>query len=61
MKRWVRSRGYGFIEPEGGGEDILVHHPDVGDLYELEKGQKVEYEVDKTRPRPRAVKVKVVG
>jgi len=61
VKRWIRSRGYGFIEPEGGREDILVHHSDIGDLYELKEGQKVMFEVDKTRPRPRAIKVKVIG
>lgn len=60
VKRWVRSRGYGFIEPDEDGENILVHHSDIGDLYELKKGQKVKFEVDKTRPRPRAIKVKVI-
>lgn len=60
VKRWIRSRGYGFIEPEKGGEDILVHHSDIGELYELKEGQKVRFEVDKTRPRPRAINVKVI-
>ena len=60
VKRWNSSRGYGFIEPEEGGQDILVHHSDIADLYELKKGQKVEFEVDKTRARPKAVKVKVI-
>jgi CspA family cold shock protein len=61
VKRWIKSTGYGFIEPEEGGEDILVHHSDTGGLYELREGQKVEFEVDKTRARPRAVNVKVIG
>lgn len=60
VKRWIRSRGYGFIEPEEGGEDILVYHSAIGDLYELKEGQKVRFEVDKTRSRPRAIKVKVI-
>jgi len=60
VKRWIRTRGYGFIEPEEGGEDILVHHSDIGRLYELKEGQKVEFEVDKTSPRPRAIKVKII-
>jgi len=60
VKRWIRARGYGFIEPEEGGEDILVHHSDIGRLYELKEGQKVEFEVDKTSPRPRAIKVKII-
>jgi len=60
VRRWIRSRGYGFIEPEEGGEDILVYHSDIGGLYELKEGQKVEFEVDKTRPRPRAINVKII-
>jgi len=61
VKRWIKSTGYGFIEPEEGGEDILVHHSDIGGLYELREGQKVEFEVDKTRARPRAINVKIIG
>ena len=60
VKRWVRSMGYGFIEPEEGGEDIFVDHSDIGSLYELKEGQKVEFKVDKTRPRPRAIDVKII-
>ena len=60
VKRWVHGRGYGFIEADEGGEDILVHHSDIGALYELKEGQKVEFEVNKTRPRPRASNVKVI-
>jgi CspA family cold shock protein len=61
VKRWIKSTGYGFIEPEEGGEDILVHHSDIGGLYELREGQKVEFEADKTRARPRAINVKIIG
>jgi CspA family cold shock protein len=60
VKRWIRSAGYGFIEPEEGGEDILVHHSDIGGLYELKEGQKVEFQVDKTRPRLRAINIKII-
>ncbi len=60
VKRWNSSIGYGFVEPEEGDEDVLVHHLDIDDLYELEEGQKVEFEIDKTRPRPKAIKVKVI-
>jgi CspA family cold shock protein len=61
VKRWIKSTGYGFIEPEEGGEDILVHHSDIGGLYELKEGQKVEFQVDKTRARPRAINIKIIG
>lgn len=60
VRRWVKSAGYGFIEPNEGGEDILVHHSDIGSLYELKEGQRVEFQVDKTRPRLRATDVRIV-
>jgi len=60
VTRWVASRGYGFIQPEEDGKEILVHHSDIGELYELNEGQKVEFEVDETLPRPRAVHVTLV-
>ena len=60
IKRWLKGRGYGFIEPEKGGEDILVHHSDIGGLYELKEGEKVEFDVESTRKGPRAVNVKLI-
>jgi len=60
VKRWIRSRGYGFIEPEEGGEEFLVHHMDLEGVYELKEGQKVEFEVDETHPRRKAVNIKVI-
>jgi len=60
VKRWVKGAGYGFIEPEKGGEEILVHHSDIGRLYELKEGQKVEFQIDKTRQRPRAINIKII-
>lgn len=60
VKRWVGSRGYGFIEAAKGGEDILVYHSDIGDLFELKEGQTVEFDVE-NQPRPRARNVKVIG
>lgn len=60
VKRWVEGRGYGFIESDEGGEDLLVYHSDIGKRYELKEGQTVEFEVDKNSPRPRASNVKVI-
>ena len=60
VKRWLTGRGYGFIDPEEGNEDIFVHHSEIGELYELHEGQKVEFEVESTDRGPRAVNVKLV-
>ena len=46
VKRWVN--GYGFIEPDEGGEDVFIHHTDLNGTSALRQGQKVEFAVEKT-------------
>jgi len=60
VKRWLTGRGYGFIEPDEGEKEIFVHHSEMGELYELREGQKVEFEVQSTDKGPRAVNVKLI-
>ncbi len=46
--KWFNDKkGFGFIEPEGGGEDVFVHHTSIqGDGFRtLAEGQNVQYEV----------------
>jgi CspA family cold shock protein len=48
--KWFSERkGYGFIIPDDGGDDLFVHHTEIqveGDV-SLREGQKVEYEIGK--------------
>jgi CspA family cold shock protein len=46
--RWYNAaKGYGFIIPDGGGEDVFVHISAVerAGLKTLNAGQKIEYDV----------------
>jgi CspA family cold shock protein len=46
--KWFNGqKGYGFIEPEGGGKDVFVHISAVerAGLQSLNEGQKVSFEV----------------
>ena len=46
--KWFNpAKGYGFIEPEDGGQDAFVHISAVerAGLRSLSEGQKVSYEV----------------
>ena len=62
--KWFNdSKGFGFIEQEGGGEDVFVHHSAIeSDGYRsLQEGQKVTFEISKEAKGLRAANVKPVG
>ncbi|MDO9545828.1 MAG: cold-shock protein [Pelolinea sp.] len=60
--KWFNgSKGYGFIEREG-GDDVFVHfNAIVGDGYKnLEEGQRVEFTVTQGAKGPQAEEVTVL-
>lgn len=60
VKKWVISQGYGFIESENLVEDIIVQHQDLKDIFNLNEGQIVDFDIDKKGPRQKAVNVKII-
>lgn len=61
--KWFNgSKGYGFIEREG-GEDVFVHYSAIqGDGYRnLEEGQRVEFTVTQGAKGPQASNVTPVN
>jgi len=58
--KWFNDRkGYGFITPDDGGDDLFVHHSEIesSGYASLNEGQKVEFEVGEGKKGPCATKV----
>jgi CspA family cold shock protein len=59
VRRFNQDRGYGFIKPDDGGEDVFVHYSAIAGsgFRTLEEGDKVTYEVTQGRKGPQALNV----
>ena len=58
--KWFNSnKGYGFIAPDDGSDDLFVHHSEIKTTgyASLAEGQKVEYEVGQGKKGPCATEV----
>jgi CspA family cold shock protein len=62
--KWFSSeKGYGFITPDEGGEDLFVHFSAIagGGFKTLDEGTKVSFEVTQGQKGPQATDVQVGG
>lgn len=53
------SKGFGFIKPDDGGEDVFVHQSGLTE--EIREDDKVEFETERGKKGINAVRVKVIG
>jgi CspA family cold shock protein len=58
--KWFNgSKGFGFITPNDGGEDLFVHHSEIkmSGYASLDEGQNVEFEIGQGKKGPCATNV----
>jgi CspA family cold shock protein len=61
--KWFNDqKGFGFIAPEGGGDDLFIHQSNINveGHRTLQDGQAVEYEVGEGKKGPEATSVRPV-
>jgi CspA family cold shock protein len=61
VKWFNESKGFGFITPAGGGDDVFVHFSAIqgSGFKTLQEGQSVNFEVEKGPKGLQATKVSV--
>lgn len=59
VKWFSYNKGYGFITPDDGGEDLFVHHSEIKTTgyASLREGQKVTFEIGQGKKGPCATNV----
>jgi CspA family cold shock protein len=58
VKFFNNSKGFGFIKPSDGGEDVFVHVSALAE--EIRENDQVSYDVEQGKKGKNAVNVKVI-
>jgi len=59
IKFYNSTKGFGFVAPESGGDDVFVHASEINGAT-LNTGEKVQYELGESRGRTVAKNIKKI-
>ena len=59
VKWFNEAKGFGFIKPDGGGEDLFAHYSEIqgAGFKTLKENQRVTFDTEQDAKGPRAVNV----
>ena len=62
VKRFNKIKGYGFIAPDKGGDEVFVHFSEIqlAGYKELKQGQRISYELKNGERGAFATKVELI-
>ena len=62
VKWFNESKGFGFITPDGGGEDLFAHFSEIqgSGFKTLAENQRVEFEVTQGRKGQQASRIRAI-
>lgn len=62
VKWFNESKGFGFITPDGGGEDLFAHFSEIqgSGFKTLTENQRVEFEVTQGRKGQQASRIRAI-
>ncbi len=61
VKWFASDKGYGFIAPDKGGDDVFVHVNNLVGVNTLKEGDRVEFVIGEGRKGPQANEVTLVA
>ena len=60
VKTWIDEEGFGFIKVKKKRKHVFCHSFDVKGAYDLDPGDRVEFDLEKSNKGFKAVNVKII-